>query len=200
MDVIEAIMSRVSVRWFKDRDIPDDVIETILKAGLRAPTAGGGEQWFFIVVRRSDLRIKIHELLIKAHKIYGEKVVRGGLPRDALVRWINKMREGEYLAPVYILAYVDLRNRLYSDDYSYLERLWAIQSLSAALENMILAAWSLGLGSVWLGVPLLIKNEFNELLNPPPMCDLQAVLALGYPAKIPKVKSRKSVSEVVRFM
>ncbi len=200
MNALEAIMSRVSIRLFKEEEIPDDILKKVLTAGLRAPTAGGGEQWFFIVVKSRELRVKIHELLIKAHRMYGEKVVKGGLPKEVMDKWLRKMYEGQYLAPTYIAAYIDLRRRLYNDEFKELERLWAIQSLSAAIENMILAAWDLGLGSVWLGVPLLIKDEFNKLLNPPPNCELQAVIALGYPKYVPKQRPRKDLSEVVRFM
>ncbi len=193
-------MSRVSVRSFRDEDVPNEVIEKVLNAGIRAPTAGGGEQWFFIVIKDRGVRVRIHELLIKAHRMYGERVVEGGLPKEIMSKWYRRMVEGQYLAPLYIAAYIDLRRRQYSDEFRELERLWAIQSLSAAIENMILAAWDLGLGSVWLGVPLLIKEEFDELLNPPPKCELQALIAMGYPKYVPKPRPRRSLSEVVRFV
>ena len=56
------------------------------------------------------------------------------------------MRSGGYLAPLYAAAYLDLRRRLYRDEYLEIERIWAIQSLAAAIENMLLAVHRLVLG------------------------------------------------------
>ena len=201
MDVFEAISTRVSVRRFKPDPIPRGVVERILEAGVRAPTAGGGQQWFFIVVEDPSVRRGLRELLIKAHMRYAESVVREGIPEDVKERWFKAMLEGrEYDAPLYVAAYVDLRRRQYRDEYLELERLWAVQSLAAAIENMILAAWGEGVGSVWLGVPLLMREEFDKLLNPPEGCELQAVIAFGYPERVPKPRPRKPLSEVVRWV
>ncbi len=201
MDVLEAILTRASVRRFKPDPIPEDVVRRVLEAGVRAPTAGGGQQWFFIVIKNPQVRRKLRELLVKAHIRYAEDVVRNGLPEDVRERWFKSMFEGgEYDAPLYIAAYVDLRRRLYRDEYSALERLWAVQSLAAAIENMILAAWGEGIGSVWLGVPLLMREEFDRLLRPPEGCELQAIIALGYPKRLPMPRPRRPLSNVVKLI
>lgn len=171
----------------------------ILEAAVRAPTASAGEQWFFIVVTSDEKRKRIHELLKKAHEVYATRVLREPYSPDTVAKWMKRIDEGMYSAPVYIAAYLDLRKRLYRDEYSEYEKLMAVQSLSAALENMVIAAWSMGLGSVWLGVPLLIREEFDRVLEPPEGCELQAILALGYPAETPKPRRRKPPEEVSKF-
>ncbi len=201
LSVLEAIESRASVRFFKPDPVPREIIERIIEAGIRAPTAGGGEQWFFIVVTDESLRRRIHELLKEAHRIYAERVLRKPLPKEKVEKWLRYIESGEYLAPLYIAAYIDLRERLYSDEYEEFEKLMAIHSLCAAIENMILAAHSLGLGAVWLGVPLLMRERFDELLKPPEGCELQAIIAMGYPAEeVRPRRRRKSVSDVARFV
>ncbi len=195
----EVVKTRYSVRVFEDKPVPRELIEKILEAGVRAPTAGGGEQWFFIVAEKEGVRREIHKLLVEAHKLYATRVLREPLSEDKVSKWISRMESGMYLAPVYIACYIDLRRRLYSDEYLELERTWAIQSLSAAIENMILEAWNHGLGCVWLGVPLLMKKEFDALLKPPENCELQAIIAIGYPAMKGKAKPRRSLSEVVEY-
>ncbi|MEM0320766.1 MAG: hypothetical protein QXS67_05080 [Candidatus Nezhaarchaeales archaeon] len=49
---------------------------------------------------------------------------------------------------------------------------------------------------MWLGVPLLLKSEFDRVLNPPEGLELQAVITVGYPAETPTPRKRKPLSEV----
>lgn len=196
----ETVLSRSSVRWFKSDLVPDDILLKILEAGIRAPNAGGSEQWFFIVVKDLETRRKLHSLLLEAHEFYATRALKTPLPPDRVSKWVQRIRDGMYLAPVYIAGYVDLRRTTHVDDLLETEKAFAAQSVAAALENMLLVAHALGLGAVWLGVPLLLKNKFDELLKPPERCDLQGVIALGYPAETPRARSRKPLSEVVRFI
>jgi len=197
---LDTIFSRASVRMFKPDPIPMDILKRIVEAGIRAPTAGGGQEWYFIIVVSEDKRKRIHDLLKKAHVVYAEKVQRKPMRRESIEKWVKVMDEGMYLAPAYVAGYVDLREPIYSDNYRELERLWAHQSIAAAFENMILAAWSMGIGSVWLGVPLLMEKEFNEVLEPPSGLELAGILALGYPEEPPKPRKRKSLEEVSKII
>ncbi len=192
-EVIEVIGSRASVRRFKDEPIPRDVILKILWAGTRAPTAGARENWLFIVVEDKDVRKRIHELLIEAHEKYASEVIR--MPADRMMKWRKLMSEGMYLAPLYIAVYIAV-----DENRSNFELLMDIQSASAAIENMILAAWSFGIGSVWLGVPLLIEEKFNEVLKPPKDSRLVSIIALGYPAEKVSARPRKPLELVSRFI
>ncbi len=196
-ECLELIRSRASVRFFKPDPIPRDVLEKILEAGTRAPTAGGAEQWLFIVVESEEKRKELHELIKKAHILYATRVKRDTYPKEKLEKFIKRMEEGMYFAPVYVAAYIDMRRRFCSDEYIELEKLMAHQSLAAAIENMIITAWSFGVGSVWLGVPLLMRKEFDRVLEPPEGTELAAVIAFGYPAQDVKPKRRKPLSEVV---
>lgn len=197
---LETVLSRSSVRWFKTNPVPDEVLLKVLEAGVRAPNAGGSEQWFFIVVRDAEVRRKLHSLLLEAHEYYATRALKTPLPPDKVSKWVQRIREGMYLAPVYIAGYIDLRRTTHTEELLETERVFAIQSVAAALENMLLVAHALGLGGVWLGVPLLLKDRFDELLKPPEGCYLQGVIALGYPAEAPRTRSRKPLSDVVKFV
>lgn len=196
---LNVVLTRTSIRWFKSTPIPDEVIMKILEAGIRAPTASGGEQWFFMVIVDEELRRSIHRLLKRAHEIYARETLLEPYSEDSIAKWMKRIDEGMYYAPLYIAAYLDLRKRMHKDKYSQYERVLAIQSLSAAIQNMILSAWFLGVGSVWLGVPLLLKDEFDKVLNPPQGCELQALIAFGYPSEEPRLRKRRNINEVVIF-
>jgi len=195
-DFFELVGSRASVRRFRPDPVPDEAVRKILWAATRAPTAGGRENWFFVVVKSDEARREVHRLLVEAHLRYAAQVVR--MPSERIERWRKAMEGGMYAAPLYIAFYMDL-GRLTSGgsrDVNDPEFLMEVQSVAAAMENAVLAAWSLGIGSVWLGVPLLMEEEFNKVLKPPPGYKLMGMLALGYPAEEVKPRSRKPVESV----
>jgi len=72
-----------------------------------------------------------------------------------------------------------------------------ISAISAAIQNMCLAAEYIGIGSCWLDLPLFCKKEINEFLGI--RDDLTAILTLGYPAYDGKTKRspRKPITETV---
>lgn len=195
-DFFELVGSRASVRRFRPDPVPDEAVRKILWAATRAPTAGGRENWFFVVVKSDEARREVHRLLVEAHLRYAAQVAR--MPPERIERWRKAMEGGMYAAPLYIAFYMDL-GRLTSGgsrDVNDPEFLMEVQSVAAAMENAVLAAWSLGIGSVWLGVPLLMEEEFNKVLKPPPGYKLMGMLALGYPAEEVKPRSRKPVESV----
>lgn len=200
MTCIDSIMTRCSIRWFKQDPLSINDIYKLLEAAIRAPTAQGAEQWFFIVVVSEEKRRIIHKLLRRAHEYYATSTLIKPYNSEAVSKWMKKIDEGMYMAPVYIAAYIDLRNRVNIDEYYEYEETMARQSLSAALENLIITAWSMGIGSVWLGVPLLFKEEFNKVLEPPDGCVLEAIIALGYPSETPRPRRRKPLSEVTKVI
>jgi coenzyme F420-0:L-glutamate ligase/coenzyme F420-1:gamma-L-glutamate ligase len=77
------------------------------------------------------------------------------------------------------------------------ERLMAIQSIAAAIENMLLTAHAEGLGSCWFCAPLFCQDTVRKVLKIPPNVYPQALITLGYPTHIPSPPPRKQVSEVV---
>jgi nitroreductase len=59
MELLDAIMTRRSTRVFEDRAVPDDVLETILRAGMAAPSAGNEQAWRFVVLKDRDVRERV---------------------------------------------------------------------------------------------------------------------------------------------
>lgn len=125
MDVFEAIEKRHSVRSFDPaRDVPEEMVEELLRCGCQAPSAGNVQPWRFIVVRDAELKREL------AAAALGQ-----GFVSDA---------------PVVIVVCTDLA----SHSLSYGQRgveLYSIQDTAAAIENMLLAATALGLGTCWVG-------------------------------------------------
>lgn len=77
----------------------------------------------------------------------------------------------------------------------FLDRKWSIIGTSIALQNMVIAAWALGIGSCWIGG--FKEDKVKELLEIPDKWKIVALVTLGYPDKTPHVKRKKPIEKVV---
>jgi len=76
-------------------------------------------------------------------------------------------------------------------------RKWSIVGTSIALQNMVNAAWAIGVGSCWIGD--FRENKVKQLLNIPSKWNVVALISFGYPAEKPKAKKRKGIEKIVSF-
>jgi len=138
MEALEAIMTRRSVRKFGTKQIPDAVLETILKAGTYAPSALALQPWAFVVIQDRQFLQKVSDYC---------KPVMISLMKDALDGMSDAFRQLlespgfsiYYNAPTVIMVVGKSSSRFREID------------CSLAAENMILAAHALGIGSCWIG-------------------------------------------------
>jgi nitroreductase len=111
---------------------------------------------------------------------------RGLLAKVARLTKYSKVVEG---APVSIAVFVD-REAMYHEVKDH-------QAMGACIQNMLLAAHSLGLGAVWLGEILKNADKVRSLLGIPEELELMAIVALGHPAQRNQTSDRKDISEVL---
>lgn len=74
---------------------------------------------------------------------------------------------------------------------------WAIVDTSIALQNMVIAAWALGIGSCWIGD--FQENNVKQLLKVPNKWKIVAIIAFGYPAEQPQPRKKKTIDEIVSY-
>jgi len=157
MDVIECIKTRRSIRKFLDIPVEWDKVGEIVDAGRHAPNSGNLQNWKFVVVLNQDTRNAIAEACLQQ-------------------MWMAK-------APVHIImcAEPEKTKRFYGIRG---ERLYAVQNCAAAIENMLLAAHSLGLGACWVGA--FDEDMLKRTVGLPAFIRPQAVIPIGYPGeKVP---------------
>ena len=160
MDVLEAITGRRSVRKFIDKPIELDTLADILEAGKWAPTAGN-------INTRSVI------------------IIRDILSRKQMARAASQSFVAEAPVVLVICTHQNLASRKYGKRGAYL---YVIQDTAAMIQNILLASYSLGIASCWVGA-------FNEdyvirVLKIPPGIRPVALIPLGYPKIIPNVPSR----------
>ncbi len=169
MDCLQAIYTRRSIRKFMSKDIEDDKIIEILKAGNAAPSAGNLQARDFIVVRNPETKLKL------------------------AIASLNQMFIAE--APVVIVVCANYpRSMRY---YGERGKLYAEQDATAAVENMLLAIHSLGLGAVWVGA--FDEDRVSQILNIPSYVRPIAIIPVGYPAENPRIRRRKDINEITHW-
>ncbi len=199
--LMQCIRGRRSVRSFQAVPVPEEAVAKILEAGRWAPSGANSQPWEFIVVRRRELLEQIGRLFVEDRK---QRVAQN----------INFPGSGKsYLekVPAMIVVVADPRwKQTYPgtdfspelrDMYARNSEFILIQSVAAAVENMFLAAYALGIGMAWLsGVAEdRLGRELRRLLLIPEPLRLMAGLPIGYPQKAIPDKSRRPLEESVHY-
>lgn len=157
---IENIMTRTSIRQYKDQPVEQEKIDIMLKAAMAAPTAVNLQPWHFIVINDKNTI----------------KLLSGQQPTNA---------------PLMIAVCGDTDKTTMPDGKGKLPDFW-IQDVSAATENLLLAAHAQGLGAVWTGVYPMMERvaEVANVLNCPNNIIPLAVVRIGYPDESPEPKDK----------
>ena len=168
MDVQQAIDKRYSCRSYINKSVKDKLIESVLESGLKAPNSGNIQNLKFVVI--GDERKK--EMIAEACN----------------QKWINE-------APVAKAVLSDLNSAkaVYKDK----AEAYSTQNAAAAIENMLLTATSLELGSCWVSV--FDNNKIRASLKLEPGIKPEGIITLGYSDKKESKAKRFNLSSFVFF-
>ena len=176
---LETIYQRRSIRQFLDQPVDDHLIKQILDAANQAPSAHNQQSWQFIVIK-GEKKQQLGQLVSKRASDFPKAsaaILRmAGRTLASAPVVIGVKNTGSLIAHGSSLFQIDKER---SFDFF---RTMEIQSSAAAVENLLLAATSLGLGSVWLGILYLIKDDVLEFLGEE-QGEFMAVIPIGYPRK-----------------
>jgi nitroreductase len=195
-ETLETIKVRHSVRSFTKDDVTDDEITLLLQAANAAPSAHNQQAWQFVILR-GEKKQELAQLVTVQSAAFPR-------PAAALLRMGAK---SIISAPVVIAvantgALIKHGTELFKVEKETAHdffRTMEIQSSAAAVENILLAATSLGLGTVWLGVLYLIKDEVLRFLGQPGG-EFMAVVPVGRPARASTGPQKQPVEMKVRSL
>lgn len=175
MEVMEAIRHRRSIRAYKSTPVDDKTLMTVLEAARLAPSWGNSQTWRFIVIRDDKVKAELAEAAFR--------------PTN---RSFNAVRQ----APVVIVACSELNRAGVRDGQPTTDKggYWFMFDAALALENLVLAAESLGLGTVYLGGFDAKKAE--GVLGVPAGYAVVVIVPLGYPDEQPEARPRKELPEI----
>jgi nitroreductase len=169
MDLFEAIADRRSVRDYTVQPVEDAVIDRLVRAAAAAPSAHNAQSWRFTIVRDRRLMDRLSDEA-KAFRLATERLDERGRARmeDAAYHLLHR-------APALILISAAEPST------------WATENCALAAQNLMLAAFGLGLGSCWIGYvqAYLNTSEGKRLLGLDERWLSVAPIVVGYPASRP---------------
>jgi len=168
VDVFEAIKSRRSVRAFTMEPVSDKEVRKLIDAARHAPSAGNIQPWEFVIVRDPEIKRGLSAAALDQTFIEEAPVV--------IVVCANQLRSG-------------------SGYGSRGVNLYCLQDTAAATQNMLLAAYALGLATCWVGA--FQEEEARKVLNIPNGVRPVAIIPVGHPAEKPEAPERRPLSEIV---
>ncbi len=191
MDTMAAIAARRSIRKFKDEPIPRDKLDAVLAAASLAPSGKNRQPWRFVVVG-ADRRPEMIGLMRSGI----EESKSQGRPTGS-AEWTVKVMEG---APVTVFIFnpEGFQPWLPHDIGRMFDDVVNIQSIGAAIQNMLLAAQDLGLGSLWICDVFSAYGELQAWLGE--KGEMIAAVSLGYADEAPEARPRKGMSDLVRYL
>lgn len=181
MELIEAIKGRRSIRKYRKDPVPMEIIRDILEAGNWAPSAKNGHQWRFTVLTgkgKDDYNLMFREHLDSFIKKHGRDEA-GSAP------WTLEIMEE---APVVVIVWNTNENGWMTEEHS----------VAAAIQNICLRAYDLGLGSLWIGDVFYAYEETRKYFGKD--WKLSGAITLGYGANEGNVPKKKSLDEVAEFI
>lgn len=170
MNIREAIKNRRSIRRFQDTALTADDVDILCEAVIWAPSAGNLQSRRFYFVSNPDLKKRIATVCL------GQMFIA--------------------VAPLVVVACADYeRIRPYRDRG---KNLYAIQDVACAVENLMLQAHELGLGSVCVGA--FDEDALSGVLNLPLTQRPLAVVPVGHPAQKPEAPKRLPKEDIITLM
>jgi nitroreductase len=167
MKISEAIKRRRSIRTFKQKDVSDKMVEMLIDSARHAPSAGNIQPWEFVIVRKQDRK---RELANAAHQAFVKD------------------------APVVIVVCANEKRS--SIGYGIRGKtLFCIQDTAAAIQNILLTACSIGLGTCWVGA--FDEDETKKALQAPRGIRPIAMITVGYPENVPLLRERRPLNQII---
>ena len=187
MEFSELIKSRRSIRKYKDKPVPLEIIHELIRVSTFAPNAGNEQPWKFIIVNNKEMLKRMSD---ESKKNILARIADN--PKDYASKYKGMLKNENlnvfYNAPCLVIIFgpTNLKN-LFVD-------------CALAASYFMMAAASKGLGTCWINLGIEIKDQemINEL-GIPENCRIVAPIILGYPEKIPAAPKRKE-PEIVKIV
>jgi nitroreductase len=170
MDISEAIIQRRSIRQFTEQDIPEETVERLINAARWAPSAGNIQPWDFVIVKKAETKTRLANAALDQQSIEQAPIV------------------------IVVCANEVLSAQRYGDRG---KALFCLQDTAAAIQNILLFAYSIGLGTCWIGA--FTEEQVREIIKVPEGSRPIAIVAVGHPGETPQPRRRKPTSEITHY-
>ena len=174
-DFFTVVHAQRACRAFSNAPVDDAVLGRLLDAAVRAPSAENKQPWEFVVVRDPEARAAIGALMTRAWESVGRAFSQNRLPPRMLDEVERGATGGIAAAPVHVVVGADTRRGLDAA---------AAESIYPAVQNLLLAATALGLGTALTTIALGYADELRALVGFPDHVRPMAVVPVGHPSRV----------------
>ncbi|MCK5450744.1 MAG: nitroreductase family protein [Candidatus Omnitrophica bacterium] len=194
VDLLDVIKKRRTIRKYKNDEVPREVVEKLIDAARWAPSAHNLQPWKFVVIDDREKIKQIGDLLEKeADKLFcGLNIIVRESARN--------IGKAPLLMMIYENGTVKKKFGRLGEFYDEIGRKYEIQSVAAAIENMLLYSSCLNIGAAWYGIVLVCEDTINKVLKQSEK--LSAVLTFGYIDDNSEIvqSKRKALSDIVHYV
>ena len=208
MEIFECIDTRKTIRKYADYTPTDDEIKRIINSARLAPAAMNVQNWRFLAIYNQEIKNKMADAVFAKYDEIMARIkeeTKEGVSRykahstffkDAPVMIVcTEIKAQSFMGGVLEEANYSKEEIAKMRPDSYL------LSMGGAIENMILSANALGLGSCWMVAPVLAHDEFKKILNLSEDEKIVTILTIGKPyAENPNRAPKKGLDEVTKII
>jgi nitroreductase len=191
-ELYDGLMTTRSMRRFTDQPVSDDDIRACLRAAVQAPSGGNIQPYQFLVVTDPERKQRLGQTYLRAWDRYAPAVAQVTPPfadPAAAERHQRNVRASDDLAhalaagavPALVLVLMPHISMVVTDDDGDMDVGPTYASVYPAVQNLILAARSLGLGTTLTTVYRVYEEEVREVCEIPDRYEVVALLPLGHP-------------------
>ncbi len=190
MELIEGIMTLRAIRRFTDEPVTDEEIATCLSAAVQAPSGGNIQPWQFLVVRDLEIKRGIGEVYLRAWNRYRpavQKVMPPPRDEQGAARLNRIIDSSQHLAdhfgeaPALVAFLMPNISMTLSDDQGDMDTGTPFASVFPAVQNFMLAARSLEIGTTLTSVYRIYQDEVRALCGVPENFEIIAIVPMGRP-------------------
>ena len=195
-DLWSTFTGRRSVRVFAPDPVPRAVIERAIEAAGWAPSPHGRQPWRFAVVESDAAK---RQLAYDMAATWTEQLSLDGQDPGIIAIRRAKSQERLISTPCLIVPclYVADLDRYPDDARNAAEVTMAIQSIGAAIQNLLLSVYADGYDAGWMCAPLFCPEIVQRSLGLDPTLDPHAIITVGIAAKEPVRRPRRPVEELI---
>ena len=190
------VRGRRSVRAFDTRPVPRTIVEEAIAAAGWAPSPHGRQPWRFVVVESSQRRNALADAMAETWRA---QLQLDGQDRAIVEARLEKSRDRLQRAPVLIIPCLYLAGLdIYPDlDRQRAEETMVIQSLGAAVQNLLLSLYAAGVDGGWMCAPLFCPDVVQHALGLDTALDPHALIAVGFAASDPVRRPRLPLDQLI---
>ena len=208
MDLYDGIMTLKAIRRFTPEPVTEEEIETCLRAAIQAPSGGNIQPWQFLVITDPETKSAVGEIYRRSYARYEPKMLEATPPArseaaaESQRRVLESSRHlAEHIgeAPALVAFLMPNISMTLQDDEGPLDVGTPFASVYPAVQNFMLAARNLGIGTTLTTVYRVYQQEVREVLGIPERYEIVALVPMGRPKGKFGVAPRRPVSSVTHW-